>query len=636
MTPPAFMQNPLRDREDVAQLVRDLVDPVLPHFSPARATVTLGPNRALYGDPAGLMEGFSRPLWGLIPLGAGGGEFAHWELWRQGLDAGTNPAHAEFWGWPGDYDQRSVESGALGFALALHRRELWDGLTPAVQTRVATWLRKINEVKLVDSNWLFFRVLVNLGLSRCGQAWAIERVATDLDRIDQFYIGDGWYADGQGGPPFRDGRLGDYYVPMAFHFYGLLYAQLGGEADPARAARFVERARLLAQDFVHWFAADGSALPFGRSLTYRFAQGAFFGALAFAGVEAVPWPVAKGIYLRHLRWWLQQPIFSDTGLLTIGYAYPNLAMAESYNSSASPYWALKAFLPLALPATHPFWQAEEAPLPARTAVRTVSGAKLVLATTGAARDVVALNPGQPVEDWPRHAPQKYSKFAYSTRFGFCVPTSSATPQEGGFDSMLALSDDQRRFRTREHCHDPAVGDGVAYSRWQPWSDVEVRTWLIAAANGHVRVHRVKTARKLWSVEGGFAAGYVLRASLAMTPAAVGAAEVRTPRGRSALVDLSGGRSGSGVEIGASGNILTSLSAMPVLRGEHEAGEFWLAGVVDGGASDEGAGATAAGFSFAAHEGAVEVRRGGVAWWTLRGAGTGESSEARRSEIAALA
>jgi len=38
-------------------------------------------------------------------------------------------------------------------------------------------------------------------------------------------------------------------------------------------------------------------------------------------------------------------------------------MAEQYNSPGSPYRALKFFLPLALPDSHPFWQAAESPLP---------------------------------------------------------------------------------------------------------------------------------------------------------------------------------------------------------------------------------------------------------------------------------
>ena len=38
-------------------------------------------------------------------------------------------------------------------------------------------------------------------------------------------------------------------------------------------------------------------------------------------------------------------------------------MCEDYNAPGSPYWALKTYLMLALPESHPFWQAEEQPLP---------------------------------------------------------------------------------------------------------------------------------------------------------------------------------------------------------------------------------------------------------------------------------
>ena len=56
----------------------------------------------------------------------------------------------------------------------------------------------------------------------------------------------------------------------------------------------------------------------------------------------------KGIVLRHLRWWLKQPIFDRDGILSVGYSYPNLAMAEDYNAPGSPYWGLKTLLVLAL------------------------------------------------------------------------------------------------------------------------------------------------------------------------------------------------------------------------------------------------------------------------------------------------
>lgn len=87
---------------------------------------------------------------------------------------------------------------------------------------------------------------------------------------------------------------------------------------------------------------------------------------ALAGEEVLPWPVLKGILARHLAWWLNQPIYDNAGVLTIGYAYPNLQMSETYNAPGSPYWALKSFAFLALPDNHPFWAADCAPCPSWT------------------------------------------------------------------------------------------------------------------------------------------------------------------------------------------------------------------------------------------------------------------------------
>ena len=447
-------------------------------------------------------------------------------------------------------------------------------------------------------------------------------------------MGDGWYSDGLVGPPYRDGRLGDYYVPMAFHFYSLLYTRLAAAGEPQRIARYCERARRFAQDYQYWFAADGAALPFGRSLTYRFAQGAFWGGLAFAGVEALPWGVIKGLYLRHLRWWMKQPIFSETGLLTIGYAYPNLVMAESYNSPGSPYWAMKALLPLALPETHPFWRAEEAPLPLRRSIHTVAGAKLVVVTDAKSRDVTALNPGQPVLDWPRNAPHKYSKCAYSTRFAFTVPVSgAASVAEGGLDSVISLSDDGRFFRVREQCLDPEVSEGVTFSRWEPWAGVELATWVLAEPTGHIRLHRLRTTRKIWAIDAGFAVPYVDKVTRQLLPDARPGPVVRAPWGASLMRTLLGERQPECADVGANSHLLASLSAMPLLRSMHEAGEYWLACWVGGSAEATHTFEAATEFSVEVAGGVIRVQRGGAALWNSNGGPCGDSTSDRRAAMA---
>ncbi|MGO8462910.1 DUF2264 domain-containing protein, partial [Rhizobium ruizarguesonis] len=76
------------------------------------------------------------------------------------------------------------------------------------------------------------------------------------------------------------------------------------------------------------FAADWAAIPFGLSLTYRFACAGFWSALAFADVEALPLGEVKHLCLQHLRWWKDKPIADLDGVLSIGFGYPNLLMSE--------------------------------------------------------------------------------------------------------------------------------------------------------------------------------------------------------------------------------------------------------------------------------------------------------------------
>ena len=87
--------NPLRTRADVEKALRDLFNPVLPYFSEGGARVRLDAAAAHFDRAAADLEGFARPLWGLTPLAAGGGEFDHWELYRRGLANGTDPEHPE-------------------------------------------------------------------------------------------------------------------------------------------------------------------------------------------------------------------------------------------------------------------------------------------------------------------------------------------------------------------------------------------------------------------------------------------------------------------------------------------------------------------------------------------------------------
>ena len=195
-----FSDNPLRTRADFQQAARDLFEPMVPYLERQGARIDFDEGGAHYDMRSSSVEGVARPLWGIVPLTAGGGEFAHWPLLRGAIAEGTDPDHPRFWGVAGDFCQRSVEMAALGIMLLFTPEQGWDPLSDREKHNLVTWLERIQHVKLVQNNWLFFAVLVQEGLRRIGLGHLVdEGLQKDhLQKLSNWYLGDGWYGDGAG------------------------------------------------------------------------------------------------------------------------------------------------------------------------------------------------------------------------------------------------------------------------------------------------------------------------------------------------------------------------------------------------------------------------------------------------------
>lgn len=330
----------LHTKSDFTALMHRFLDPLLPLYSEGGARLHLGDTGVTYPGRTIEMEAFSRPLWALAPFWTGGGRADDFlRIYRKGLASGTDPESPEYWGDPNDYDQLFVEMAALACAILETPESVWEPLTDAEKANLAKWLDTINHHDLPGCNWLLFRVLVNLALDSVGMPCDMARAAADMAEVDKWYVADGWYSDG----PADIKPQKDYYNPWAIQYYTVLYSVFAAKSDPARAALYRDRVTKFGQQFARWFDENGAALPFGRSLTYRIGQSAFYSACIWAGLEPLPLPVMKGIIVRNLNWWLARPIFDRDGVLTIGYGYPQQYMAEQYNAPGSPYWGLKVF-----------------------------------------------------------------------------------------------------------------------------------------------------------------------------------------------------------------------------------------------------------------------------------------------------
>ena len=611
----------LQTRTDVQQAVLALLDPLNSCY--VSDGLHLGYTGSSYSPRVARLEAWSRTLWGIAPLLAGGGSFPFLDRHLEILTRCTDPASPCYWGTPTDKDQRLVEMAPLAFALLSARAWFWDPLSPREKQNLYHWLSTIQHRQLPANNWHFFRILVCTAFRFLDLPVDEAAEAESFRIVEECYKRNGWYIDGTN-------ATYDLYNPTGFHFYGLLYARFLKEwvgrcsqqqfipsaiqecipLSVERARLFSERAEQFAPQYLAWFREDGSFVPFGRSLTYRFVAASFFSACAFAGVPVFPWGVLKGAVLRHLRYWFSRPILDSQGLLTIGYGYPNLVMAEQYNASGSPYWGLKTFLILALPPDHPFWASPEEPIHTlskvpgkpvptkqlRTPIHPSPPTAEILCqeppgfiVSRSREDVQVLNPGY-YPGWEAvHSAAKYGKFVYSARFGFCVSHGAYGLEKTGCDSALVLSEGDGYWRERRHTENVRFGKNWTASTWKPWSNVTIDSILISLGVWHVRVHRIKSDRSLLGVEGGFSVprygeecseDYSPSISYSQNPVGI---TVTFPWAASRMVDLSPvcshNRTAELVYPEPNLNVLEPSVVLPILKGTLEPGTtLWACAV----------------------------------------------------------
>lgn len=566
--------NRFESKQELAEELMTVIDPLRPFFATGRAgRLDLGTHGTVYSESTRQVEAFLRPLWGL------GAYFTTHEdplleIYLAGISAGTDPENEDYWGDITDNDQLIVEMAALATFLLLNKEKTWEHLTVSQQDQLYTWLISVNDHTIPNNNWHFFRILVNVAMKKCGRAYSSKQIDEDFTAVFSFYKKNGWYSDGP------DTQV-DYYVSFAIHYYSLIYAHFMEKDDPKRVAVIKERATEFAQTFKYWFDADGEALPFGRSLTYRFAQVSFFSALVFANVEALPWGQIKGIISRHLKNWFDQAIFSTDGLLTVGYHYENLVFAEGYNGPGSPYWALKSFLVLAVPENHPYWQAKAEPLEIKADQLAVPEARNFFQYNKDRRHLQAFPAGQFI-NFQSHAHAKYSKFVYSTKFGYSVPKSDYWYYEGAYDSTLALSKEDHFFRSKGFDENFEIKADRVIHYWQPWADVVIKTTIVPLENGHIRIHEIDSDSVLLANDGGFSVPLEGEMPNAVDLVARASSSI----GTSTITAIQGFEKADIIRTEPNTNLLYPLTILPYLSTKLEAGQHCLISLVSGILPDE--------------------------------------------------
>ncbi|KAL4967014.1 DUF2264 domain-containing protein [Aspergillus stella-maris] len=517
-----FTDNPFDSRTGLFEAATAIVSALHRYKSMNGAKIRVPVATAAgFDETSAQIEGFARPLWVVAFLLQDDGEgevTAELRTWINGLQAGTDPDSPEYWGDLGDFDQRMVEMESIAIALLATPDTFLGRMDSRAKENLRTWLNQINQHRMPQNNWLWFRIFVNLALVK---SLGIPRdklqpqITADLNTLDTFEIGEGWSSDGLWGD---ESKQADYYSgSFAIQFAQLLYVRFAGDEDVVRAEKYRQSAKDFASVFWRYFDPKGAAIPFGRSMTYRFAFAAFWSAAVCADVK-LPEPVSnigtvKGLILRQLRWWARYlDIFNVDGTLNIGFTYPNMYLSENYNSPQSVYWCLKTFTILMLPEAHSFWNKPELPHPsapesgpALPKVQVVWPPRHILCNSP--EHHFLLSSGQMTKKGHKAREAKYGKFAYSSAFGFSVscgplleqmaPDSTISVSHDGGDTWRVRSEpyQEKIVNVRVLSQDTHIVPGLS-SIWRPWKylDLTITTILIPLVEifpgWHVRDHRV--------------------------------------------------------------------------------------------------------------------------------------------------
>ncbi|MEU5837067.1 DUF2264 domain-containing protein [Streptomyces diacarni] len=543
-----------------------LLDAFLPYATPGLAQYRLPGRGSWSGVVLDGLEGFARSflLAACRIAGADGDvDAALIERYAAGLASGTDRDGGEAWPALTDCSQQMVEAASIAVALHETRPWLWDRLDTRVQERIVDWFSGFAGARTWDNNWRLFQVVSEQFLASVGAPHRRADIESGLDRIEDWYVADGWYTDG-------DGRNFDYYGGWALHLYPLLWSRMAAATegtDGGRGEVYRQRLSAYLATYPHFFGGDGAPVHQGRSLSYRFAvlAPAWMGALADCT------PLAPGLTRRlasgTLRHFVERGVPDERGLLPLGWYDTFLPASQPYSGPASPYWASKGFLGLLLPPNHPVWTETESPLPVEETDQCVAlpAPGWLLHSTRHDGLVRLVNHGsdhQPPHGVGQDDPH-YAAFAYSTA---TAPTAAPHARQRTRDNHLALLTPDGIPSSRRRIHPLSCADGQASS----WHEAELpghpgafRIETVSLPHGpwEVRVHRVQAPPGASVRESGYAVAHRQPVHTATGP---GWALARTADGlTSAVIALHGwDEDGASVALETHANAYGPHSATP--------------------------------------------------------------------------
>lgn len=334
---------------------------------------------------------------------------------------GTDPKDPDYWGDPIPKEQ---VGSVFALGVLLNPKLFWDPLSPEQKNNLLRFLQKQAFNQTYDGNHYYFHMVAVPLLEQHGLDSNREHLTRMYERLFGWYRGNGWFLDG-------NNRDFDYYNLWGFQLFNQVLFKYDRPWRDHFGERIKESTGRFLETYPYLFGRDGGPIPWGRSLTYRFAGNAAVAWAVLNGNSPLPPGEARRIVSGSLKYFWQHGALGEDNLLDIGFRGANASMAELYIFPGDPYWAVQGLACLLIPASDPFWTDEEMPMPADGAggKLAVPGAQMTLRVSPIDGEARLFPAGQPMAH-PRsywQSGSKYDQHAYSSYLGWC------TDGEGGRD-----------------------------------------------------------------------------------------------------------------------------------------------------------------------------------------------------------
>ena len=236
---------------------------------------------------------------------------------------------------------------------------LWKPLDEVTKKRYLTEFAKLRHIDPPYTNWLLFSSIIESFMAKAGGDFDEYRVNSACRKVEEWYVGDGWYADG---PSFAF----DYYSSYVFHpmyletLQAMVDAKVNSRLDYQKYYdRELKRCQKYSIILERFISPEGTFPAFGRSIPYRMATMQPLALMAW--YQKLPKDLSNGQVRAALtkvlhRMFDQENNFNEKGYLSIGFCGNGQKnVADWYTNNGSLYMTTLAFMPLGLPADHPFW-----------------------------------------------------------------------------------------------------------------------------------------------------------------------------------------------------------------------------------------------------------------------------------------